>query len=542
MSSKAVGWVLIAYTLFHVGWLVISKLNWLAHPLYHVIGELVHVLLLVVLFAVVWKAYTRKEKIVQLKHELYYSLYESDHNLIFLLDKKGFFVRMNTTVAKELGLRPERVIGRHYTDYIQEEIREKVAESFQTALRGEVAASDIAFAMKPGESFYGQARYSPIVLKGKVESVLVALKDTTEKTNVKKALQETQRHLKLINEHASEMIAILDEQGKMIFTTPSFTSVFGKNPGDYYGKSPLEALDQPGIAQDGHEHYVQSLKRNEKLYYPFVREVEKGVFLYFESVCTPIVEENGEVKQMVCVVRDVTERKDQEIYLYRTERLHMLGEMAAGIAHEIKNPLTSIRGFVELFASKNIEEKYEPYYQLVLDELERVNKITHELLTFSKPKEQKKSIIIIEQVIDDIRMLLNIEAASRGILIHQSFPEERTFVNGDEVQLKQVFLNVLKNAIEASKTGNQITIETMREEKWYVIRVIDEGCGIEEERMNLIGEAFHTSKEEGTGLGLMVSKSIIKEHGGTIQIKSVLDKGTIVDIRLPYVEKEIGEN
>lgn len=532
MSPKMVGTVFILYSVSSFLWLLFSNVN------NEYLGfQLLHLVFLGGLFLVVYHQYSKKQKLIEVKHELYQSLYESDQNLIFLLDTKGHIVRMNTTVTKTVGVDEQEIVGNHFSQYISEHLLEKVSHCFQEAVKGKIMECDLEFITRNGKNFSGEVRCSPIVLKGKVVSVVAALKDVSERTAVKKELQEIQRNFNLINENASEMIAILDEHGKLMFTTPSFEHVFGVKPEDYYGKYPLEAIGQPEILQDAYLLYRHCIQKNEKFYYSFMRECENGEFLYFESVGTPIVEEDSEIHQMVCVIRDVTERKKQEMLLYQTERLNMLGEMAAGIAHELKNPIASIRGFIQLFEAKEKDEKNKSHYKLVLDELNRLNEITNQFLSYAKLKEHKKELLQVEQVICDVIQLMNSEAGLHSVLLQHQVNEQEALVKGDSVQLKQVLINLIKNAIEASKAGDKIMIQTEKKETLYHIRIQDEGCGIEKERMVRLGEAFHTSKEGGTGLGLMISKRIIEDHGGTMEFDSVVGKGTTVDIALPILQE-----
>lgn len=231
---------------------------------------------------------------------------------------------------------------------------------------------------------------------------------------------------------------------------------------------------------------------------------------------------------------DVTDRLQNEEMLLKTEKLRVLGELAAGVAHEIRNPLTSIKGFIKLLAEKNHDDIY--YLDIVSDEIDRINDVVGELLFMAKPQASGNQISIVDvrKTIQDVKVLLDTNAIINKVSIDLEFCGAETTIHTVEHLLKQVLFNVLKNSVEALESGGRIRIkvETLPEERLR-IRVIDNGCGISKSRLKSIGEPFFTTKVKGIGLGLMICFKIIKELKGEMSIKSVEKVGTIVDIILP---------
>ncbi len=232
------------------------------------------------------------------------------------------------------------------------------------------------------------------------------------------------------------------------------------------------------------------------------------------------------------IVRDISERKKNEELLINSEKLYVAGQLAAGIAHEIRNPLTSLKGFLQLISSGRSNGRN--YYEIMKSELSRIESIVSELLMLSKPQVYELTYHDTRRVLDDIVMLLEAQASLHNTAIVVDSGQEPLWVYGVENQIKQVFINVLKNAIEAMVDGGTITITSTLEDNYVVTRITDEGPGIPKEQMAKMGQPFYTTKDKGTGLGLMVTYKIIDNHHGRIHASSEMGHGTTFTISFPY--------
>lgn len=260
-----------------------------------------------------------------------------------------------------------------------------------------------------------------------------------------------------------------------------------------------------------------------------------GKIIFVEVSSRVIIFEGKEA--VLSTVKDVTDkRQEAEILLQKSEKLALIGQMAAGIAHEIRNPLTSIKGFIQLFKSKYKSD--EEHFNLVLSELERINLIVGEFLVLAKPTAREFKERQITSLLKDVVMLINAQAIMNNIQIFLECESDIPHVICEENQLKQVFVNILKNAIEAMPNGGIIDVKIKKKEKSRVsIYFIDQGLGIQEDRLLTLGEPFYTTKEKGTGLGLMVSYKIVESHDGELKISSKVNRGTTVEVILPIVPK-----
>lgn len=234
----------------------------------------------------------------------------------------------------------------------------------------------------------------------------------------------------------------------------------------------------------------------------------------------------------LCILEDVTERRQTEARLLKAETLNVVGEMAAGVAHEIRNPLTSLKGFIQLL--KNESQAHDAYYSIILNEVDRIEYIIKEFLLLAKTDRQhiEKSSLVL--TLKETVSLLQTQAILKNIELEMEIGEGIPDIDCDPFQIKQVFINLIKNGIEATAEGGTITIKAFRKGKDYVhFCFTDNGTGMPNQVLDRIGKPFYTTKEEGTGLGLMVSYKIIENHKGRVRVSSEVGKGTTFEVVLP---------
>jgi two-component system, sporulation sensor kinase A len=255
-----------------------------------------------------------------------------------------------------------------------------------------------------------------------------------------------------------------------------------------------------------------------------------GKRLYTEIVLAPTSLQNRSAFQLI--IRDISERKKNEELLINSEKLYVAGQLAAGIAHEIRNPLTSLKGFLQLISSGRGGGKN--YFDIMKSELTRIESIVSEMLMLSKPQVYELAHLDIRRVLFDVVTLLEAQAALHNTEISVDGGKEPLWIFGVENQIKQVFINILKNAIEAMVEGGTISVVSKREDDAVIIRIADEGPGISQEQLSKMGQPFYTTKDKGTGLGLMVTYKIIDNHQGTVTANSEVGKGVVFTISLPF--------
>ncbi len=249
----------------------------------------------------------------------------------------------------------------------------------------------------------------------------------------------------------------------------------------------------------------------------------------------PLKDETGREMGWVLLLRDLREIRDLQEKVRRSERLASLGRLAAGVAHEIRNPLSSIRGFAQFFLQRfKGREKEEEYASVMVKEVDRLNRVITELLDFARPKEPHREPHSLEEILDHTLELLKPELAKKKAEVEKDYESELPLARVDRDQLSQAFLNLLINSLEAMEEGGKVRVRVQREGRDSLrVSISDTGRGIPQEELEKVFEPFFSTKRKGTGLGLAIVHQIMEGHGGNIQVESKEGEGTDFQIVLP---------
>jgi signal transduction histidine kinase len=226
--------------------------------------------------------------------------------------------------------------------------------------------------------------------------------------------------------------------------------------------------------------------------------------------------------------------------LEKAEKLAAMGKLAAGLIHEIRNPLTSVRGFIQLLTEKKApDDREREYLDVVLSEIDRVNEIIRNFLYLTRVGGFRPVVTKLDPVVKDILLVVESQAVLKEIKLNTDFDPRTPEVSVDTEQIKQVLLNLIQNAFQAMPYGGELTVRLYPDpsEEWVVLEVADTGVGIPAEHFSRLGEAFFTTKEDGTGLGLAISYRLVEDHGGKIEVQSEEGKGTRFLVKLPVAAK-----
>ncbi|MBN8192274.1 PAS domain S-box protein [Bacillus sp. NTK074B] len=252
---------------------------------------------------------------------------------------------------------------------------------------------------------------------------------------------------------------------------------------------------------------------------------------------------NKNVTGIFAITRDITHIKENEEMVVASEKLSVIGQLAAAVAHEIRNPLTSLKGFIQLMQSTNTIN--HNHLDIMLSEVDRIDLISGEMLILGKQQEIHFLYERLDDILRQVLVLMEAQAHLDNVSIsYENLSEEPLYVLGESNQLKQVFINIIKNAVESIPEGRsgEVSITLVRNGTDAHVIVKDNGVGMEPERIEHLGEPFYSTKEKGTGLGLAVCQKIIERHKGHIHFKSEKRKGTAVEITLPVKESNTPSN
>ncbi|SFA75573.1 two-component system, sporulation sensor kinase A [Lentibacillus halodurans] len=332
--------------------------------------------------------------------------------------------------------------------------------------------------------------------------------------------------LRWIDRNMNGFITLWDQNGAIIYISNTAEQLLGYPAAAFIGTKWFEWISPEDIS------YIQKnldITQNRKQVLNINIQDVYGKSIWTENQITAIQDANGN-HYYISATKDITDKKEAEEMMIRSEKMSVAGQLAAGIAHEIRNPLTSIKGFLQLLqAGVNREDEY---YKIMVDEIEKMETITSELLFVSKPMTDHKELENLPELIDDVVTLLNPQAGLKNIEILWK-QESNQNVKCDRSQIKQVFINILKNAIEAMEKPGYIKVNDYIHHNEILIDIIDEGPGIPEEVIHKLGEPFFTTKQNGTGPGLMITRQILERHGGRLEILQNEDTGSTFRVILP---------
>jgi len=236
---------------------------------------------------------------------------------------------------------------------------------------------------------------------------------------------------------------------------------------------------------------------------------------------------------IVTVINDETEKKQLQHKVEHQQALNVVGQMAASIAHEIRNPLTSLKGFTELL-KLNADDESRMYLSVIDSELQRMEQILSELLVLSKPTTMKVELLELDHIVKQVIEFMLPDALMKNIMIQYISTSNQVYIGGSENRLKQVLMNLIKNAMESMNNGGTITVEMATIDCAIVeLMIKDEGVGMDSTTLQNLFQPFYTTKSTGTGLGLAFVKKVIEEHEGVIGVSSELQKGTCFHLQFP---------
>ncbi len=337
-------------------------------------------------------------------------------------------------------------------------------------------------------------------------------------------------------ENTNEAFVTIDQHHTVVFFNRAAERIFGFPRDEVLGRD-LSVIMTPRCSLDHKAAVARYLSsRTPRLigHETSFLATRKNGERFPSNISFSVTEVKGTV-YFTALVRDLSETKELEEKVSRAEKLASLGQFVAEITHEIKNPLMLIGGFSRQLLKEAPDSGSKKKLKIILDETRRLEDLLGELREFYRPRSLNLDEVEILRLVRDVAELAKDEAEQRNVRIDVSEEHARMVeVKGDWGKLKQVFLNVTKNGIEAMESGGDLSIRVATEGNCAVIAFTDTGSGIPEEIMNKIDRPFFTTKSRGTGLGIPVSKRIVEEHpGGSFHVASRAGKGTTVTITLP---------
>ena len=517
----------------------------------------------------------KAEETLRSSEEYLDNIIESSLDSIITTDKKGYVTRANKSFLQLLGYKKDEVLGRHMAEFSPME------EGTYESTIGESVHIDKGFfdnimesmsiLVKKGRLYnlefyltHKDRRVIPVEesivyfsdKEGNVRGAVGIIRDVTERKKIEKEIREARDFLESIIESSGDGIVITDEKGDILSVNTSMEKVSGFNKKELIGKHPSILVTEEKGMREKILIKISELFEKGFTSYETLHKNKDGSFIEVECNTSVIKDEKGNPTAGVSIIRDITERKKMEQQLLQSEKLKSLGELAGGVAHDFNNVLAAILGRVQLLKIQfkppsGKQEKRKSMLDLMksLEIIERASldgaETVRRIQEFSRKRTDDKNFtqFDINRLLDDALEFTSVrwknEAEAKGIKINiQKEYSSLPSTLGSATELREVFTNLINNALDAMPQGGSIRIKTCKENSHLSIIVEDTGTGIPEDVKNRIFDPFFTTKGvQSTGLGMSISYGIIHRHKGAIVVNSSEGKGTTFTIRLPILEK-----
>jgi PAS domain S-box-containing protein len=368
-------------------------------------------------------------------------------------------------------------------------------------------------------------------------SMVVFIRDISEQRRTEMQL------LRFANaiHYAVNPLQITDAEGKIIYVNPAYERAFGFSKDELIGQNP-NIVSSGKHSKRFWQKVWQSISGGNIWKGEIVNRNSKGELMYIELIISPIIDPSGRVAGFLGSHRDITEKRHLEEQLIRSQKMENIGTLAAGIAHEVGNPLTSISSLVQVIQRTTDDSFAKDKLELVKNQINRIAKIIRELVDFARPSHYEIKTVDLNKIIREAVNITRYGKKARHVNFKLELEDSLLPISVVPDQLIQVFINIIINALDAIETNNgDITLISRADSKYLYCVIKDTGKGIHEDELDKIFDPFYTTKKvgEGTGLGLWVSYGIIKNFGGNITVDSVVGRGTSVTISLPIKQKDI---
>jgi PAS domain S-box-containing protein len=479
------------------------------------------------------------------KDNLCHKLLDNASMLIFFVNSEGKIVLSNKAMESIISKSKEEMIGKNWLSVLYRGSNEPIQQQMFKA----VVENTITY--KRANNFQGiivddynrekiiSWSITPILSESQdLEGVLFAGNDITDLRKKEESLKKIDDTLKNIFSSIKDYaLYVTNLAGNITYYGMGAEAMFGwqKNeiifqnlsllyPQEVKSKLPsmLEEVREKGKC----ELEIDMLKKDRQSF-PVILSVNQ--FLDIE----------GKLTGYIFIAKDITERKKLEYQIFQAEKLAAIGQLFAGIAHEINNPLFVISGRLELLLSqKRLARREREALDIINSQAARIRNLVDRFLRFSRKSLLKMEVINLNEAIDNVLPLLAYHKLHTAkINIEKNLEENLPLIKGDLNQLQEVFINLLLNAYQAMPEGGSIMITTAKiSDRFLEIRISDTGIGIAQENFKNVFMPFFTTKKEGTGLGLSICYNIIKNHEGSIDIETQVNAGTTFFIRLPFIQ------
>lgn len=474
------------------------------------------------------EALSEKAERSAIKADDYYRRFMNSGHASIVYDRSGEILDVNIRATSLFGYQRSDFIGRSYWSLYPEKELTSPHDTFLINDRPD----EITYESRMIDTY---DKVIPVEIntsivdeyQGIYQSIVT---DITERKEMQEALEQSEEKFRSFIETASDLMFITDAAGRLIYCNPIMQYTTGYDL-DELRSMHLSSLTEIDTERPFSEVYHELIEDEDKPKDCQWRDSD-GKTIYGELNGCGIYNDDNQFLGFRGILRDVTYRKRLE----ESQRLVQLGKLSADVAHDIKNQLTVLYSISEISLMEGTtKEELESNMQMVQEECQRINGVVRRLLQFSRPSQKKQEIVDIHSVIEFVLKLLEKLFYQEDITLVKEFATDLPRVKIDTTQMREVFMNLFQNAVEATPDCGTLTVKTDFQDGFVIIRIIDTGEGIPEEIISKIFDPFFTTKETGTGLGVSACYGIITAHGGDLVYTSNPGEGTTVTVSLPAV-------
>jgi two-component system, sporulation sensor kinase E len=466
----------------------------------------------------------------------------------FVIDKDGVVIAWNRAIEEMTGLKAAQMLGRGNYEYsipfyghrcpiLVDIIRlseDELDPTYWELERDDYHTSAMTFC--PNIGAYGATLYgtaSPLYdSSGKLVGAIESLRDISERTRNEMILRQSQEKFSKAFHGSPIMMIMATFDGIIIDINESFCTCIGYTRQEIIDRNSNELLFYRDPEMP---HRIETiLKENSRIDNQPFEFWDKSGQLHQGRLWSQLLDLDGVLSHIACVI-DVTDQIRMENEMGRLDRLRLVGEMAASIGHEIRNPMTTIRGFLQLLVDKKAYAEDKDFFELMIEELDRANEIISEYLGMARDKLVDLKPRYLDQVVKSIYPMILADANFREMAVNLDLAKPPVLLI-DEKEIRQMIINLARNGLEAMSSGGTLTIGTKIAADEIVLYIQDEGHGLDPIIQDKIGSPFQTTKDKGTGLGLPVCYSIAARHHATIDFKTG-PAGTSFFVRFPYPQQ-----
>lgn len=466
----------------------------------------------------------------------------------FVIDRGGRVIAWNKAAEEMTGIKAEDILGKGdyehslpfygyrrpiLADHVLNYEQDWEANYLYIEIKGQIIIGESLCRTKDNPQAYLWAVATPLYdVHGNITGAIESIRDVTDRRKAEDDLKASEEKYRRVVENANQGIWLNDHNSIITFANEKIASLLGHRAESMVGCSLFEFVPQEyrQVALLMAEQNRKGMRVEQDL--QFCRQ--DGSKLWALVSMTPIITD-GIYSGSLVMISDVTERKNLELQMARLDRLNMVGQMAACIGHEIRNPMTSVRGFLQILAQNELYRQDIEHFELMIEELDRANSIITEFLSLAKNKAIELKRNNLNSIVRSIIPLINAEALVQDKVVQVHLQEVPALLL-DEGEIRQLLLNLARNALDAIPTNKGLTIKTYPKDAEVILAVQDQGNGINPVILRDIGKPFLTTKKDGTGLGLPVCYSIADRHNAVIDVESGQNGSTFyVRFKVPPV-------